>query len=194
MNTEKKILEAAFDHFSDKGFEATTTKIIAEEAGVNEVTLFRHFDSKMDLFHEVVEQQIEEEIEMFIEDIPEPTGDIEEDMMKLGMKTHDAFMECADFYKLLLSEFDRDPELFQAISDDLENFVEAFSIYLEEGKKRGKIRKDLDTEVAAFTFLSFFLRAMAEKAFLGEGMFFELDKKGIRKHVNIFLEGIENES
>lgn len=49
-----RILEASLDLFSDKGFHATTTRKIAQKAGVNEVTLFRHFNNKMSLFKEVL--------------------------------------------------------------------------------------------------------------------------------------------
>jgi len=193
MKTEEKMLDAAFDLFSGRGYKATTTKLIAEKAGVNEVTIFRHFDSKMDLFRRVIEQQAEERKEIVVEEMPEPTGDLEKDMVMLGMRTHEVLMESSDFFKLLLSEVDRDPQLFQLISHVPEKFVEGFSMYLEAGKKKGNIRKDLDTEVAAFTFLSFFFRAMIEKAFLGEGKIFEVSENEIREHIDIFLEGVQDE-
>ena len=53
-SARERILEAALDLFSQKGFHATTTRKIAQEADVNEVTLFRHFSSKMDLFQEIL--------------------------------------------------------------------------------------------------------------------------------------------
>ncbi|MHA6480628.1 TetR/AcrR family transcriptional regulator [Paenibacillus sp. strain BS8-2] len=46
MNTRDKIMLAAIDIMSEKGYAATTTKEIALGAGVNEVTLFRHFGTK----------------------------------------------------------------------------------------------------------------------------------------------------
>jgi AcrR family transcriptional regulator len=52
-DTELDILTAARDLFSEKGFSATTTKEIAKNAGVNEVTLFRRFESKLKLFQAV---------------------------------------------------------------------------------------------------------------------------------------------
>lgn len=55
-DTRSRILEAAIDLFSDKGFYATTTINIAKKAGVNEVTLFRHFTNKSMLFQEVLKQ------------------------------------------------------------------------------------------------------------------------------------------
>ncbi|ACL70103.1 TetR/AcrR family transcriptional regulator [Halothermothrix orenii] len=56
--TSKAILTAALKLFSKKGYSNVTTKEISEKAGVNEVTIFRHFKSKEKLFEEVFEQFI----------------------------------------------------------------------------------------------------------------------------------------
>src|SRR5690606_26788480 len=49
--TEKqvKILEAAVDIFSEKGYAATSTSEIAQKAGVAEGTIFKHYKTKKDL-------------------------------------------------------------------------------------------------------------------------------------------------
>ena len=49
--TEKqiKILEAAVEIFSEKGYAATSTSEIAQKAGVAEGTIFRHYKTKKDL-------------------------------------------------------------------------------------------------------------------------------------------------
>lgn len=52
-DTRNAIIEAAFQVFSCKGYNAATTKEIAMEAGVAEVTLFRHFKTKQELLYEV---------------------------------------------------------------------------------------------------------------------------------------------
>ncbi len=52
--TRKKILAAALTLFSQRGYLGATTRQIAREAGVAEVTLFRHFGSKGKLFEEVI--------------------------------------------------------------------------------------------------------------------------------------------
>jgi AcrR family transcriptional regulator len=54
-DTQERILDAALELFSRHGFHATTTRRIANKASVNEVTLFRLFKSKMDLFQQVLE-------------------------------------------------------------------------------------------------------------------------------------------
>ncbi len=55
LGTRQRLLEAARNEFGDKGIEAATTRGIAERAGCNEVTLFRHFESKQKLLAAVVQ-------------------------------------------------------------------------------------------------------------------------------------------
>ncbi|MFM7530292.1 MAG: helix-turn-helix domain-containing protein, partial [Nodosilinea sp.] len=45
-DTETKILKAALRLFAQQGYSGTTTRQLAEAAGVAEGTLFRHFESK----------------------------------------------------------------------------------------------------------------------------------------------------
>lgn len=53
--TKKRILAAAELVFSRDGFQGATTREIAREAGVNEVTLFRHFHSREELLRATLE-------------------------------------------------------------------------------------------------------------------------------------------
>ena len=52
MEIRAKILEAAARVYSQHGFRGATTRLIAQEADVNEVTLFRTFGSKEALIEE----------------------------------------------------------------------------------------------------------------------------------------------
>lgn len=56
MISRERILYAAARVYAQHGFRGATTRLIAQEAGVNEVTLFRIFGSKSALLKEVVEQ------------------------------------------------------------------------------------------------------------------------------------------
>lgn len=53
-DTRDAILAAALETYSKYGFRGATTRRIAETAGVNEVTIFRHFGSKEALLGEAV--------------------------------------------------------------------------------------------------------------------------------------------
>lgn len=48
-NTEEKIIDATFHILEKEGVQKATTKRIAAEAGVNEVTIFRKFGNKKNL-------------------------------------------------------------------------------------------------------------------------------------------------
>lgn len=50
-----ELLNSAMVLFSEQGFDATTTKAIADHCGVTEAVVFRYFATKRDLFREVVE-------------------------------------------------------------------------------------------------------------------------------------------
>ncbi len=54
MEIRDRLLEAAARVYSETGFRGATTRRIASEAGVNEITLFRHFGSKSRLIHEAI--------------------------------------------------------------------------------------------------------------------------------------------
>lgn len=43
---QKKIVAAAIESFAEKGYSATSTKEIAQKAGVAEGTIFRHYKTK----------------------------------------------------------------------------------------------------------------------------------------------------
>ncbi len=54
----EQILEVATGLFAQQGFQGTTTKIIAENSGVTEALIFRHFASKEELYWAVIERKI----------------------------------------------------------------------------------------------------------------------------------------
>jgi len=59
--TRSKIVNAARDLFERNGTRGTTTREVAERAGVNEATLFRHFGSKQALLIAMREQACDAE-------------------------------------------------------------------------------------------------------------------------------------
>ncbi|EKQ54768.1 MAG: transcriptional regulator [Methanobacterium sp. Maddingley MBC34] len=56
--TEQKFLDAALEIFAEKGYKGATTRLIAQKAGFSELTLFRKFKSKENLFNKVLTQNV----------------------------------------------------------------------------------------------------------------------------------------
>ena len=57
----RQIVETAVDLFSRKGFRGTTTREIAEAAGISEAMIFKHFATKRELYSAIIEVKSETE-------------------------------------------------------------------------------------------------------------------------------------
>lgn len=69
--TEQKILDAALKIFSEEGYKGATTRVIAQESGFSELTLFRKFETKENLFNSVLiknREYILEELDSMLTD------------------------------------------------------------------------------------------------------------------------------
>ncbi|MEK0312452.1 TetR/AcrR family transcriptional regulator [Cohnella sp. 56] len=87
LPTSEKIMLAALDLMAEKGYDSTTTKEIAAAAGVNEVTLFRHFGSKQNLLEATVDRYhyADEMTKLFAERLE---WDLHRDLLLIGTTYH----------------------------------------------------------------------------------------------------------
>ncbi|MBW5449266.1 TetR family transcriptional regulator [Cohnella sp. CFH 77786] len=78
---------AAIDLMAEKGYDGTTTKEIAAAAGVNEVTLFRHFGTKENLLKTAFSRYhyADEMTKLFRESL---TGDLHADLLLVSRTYH----------------------------------------------------------------------------------------------------------
>jgi AcrR family transcriptional regulator len=70
MNRRNEILAAAAEVFAQHGFRGSTTRRIAEAAGVNEITIFRQFGSKEVLLREAMQHMTQSAGLMGLPEIP----------------------------------------------------------------------------------------------------------------------------
>lgn len=63
----RQLLDVAAALFADRGYARATTAEIARAAGVTEPVIYRHFESKRDLFVALVEQTAEQTLEIWRE-------------------------------------------------------------------------------------------------------------------------------
>ncbi len=117
-STRERVIVAALALFSDKGFSQTTTREIAICASVNEVTLFRHFESKEGLLKAVLESTTPK---LLLESdlAAQWTGDIQCDL-KAVAKT--LLAECRrqnSFYRFLIYESGQRPEIQKMLRESL---------------------------------------------------------------------------
>ncbi len=102
MSTEEKILLAAMGEFEIHGFAAATTKAIAAQAGVAEVTLFRIFGDKRTLFDRVLGYISEK---FGLREIPgRKTEDLRADILALCHATLRNFIQYNALFRMLIFE------------------------------------------------------------------------------------------
>lgn len=152
--TREKIMQAAVELISTKGYKGATTREIAETAGVNEVTLFRHFGTKQALFEAVLNQysSLPDMLGMIEHRM---TGDYRQDLIMLGMMLNTAFEERREILPLILCEAEQINELQSVIASIPERLREYLSRYLRE-KIEGQEVIPQDPELLAQAFLGMF--------------------------------------
>lgn len=101
--THERILKAAVDLFSTSGYAATTTKDIASKANISEVTLFRHFDSKRNLFKEALHRYLDMDMLMnFCKN--EISYNLHEDLSKLASYLFIFYKENSPLIKMMVKD------------------------------------------------------------------------------------------
>ena len=155
--TRDRIMKAAFEEFTEKGYDRTKTRQIAERASVNEVTIFRHFGSKERLFTTVIENGIRNG--MIAVARIEPGDDVIEDLTEIGISVARSMMTNARFTKLISDEYHNiHPMLTKVMSDAYFEMVDVICQYLYKAIEKGTIR-NINADLAAIMFFSPFLIA-----------------------------------
>jgi AcrR family transcriptional regulator len=187
--TRLRLLEAARAEFSDKGIESATTRGIAVRAGCNEVTLFRHFESKRKLLETVV-QETSEEFLAVCACGGKFSGDPREDLERFARVYNQALERCEGMARALIGESRRRPTLAkELIGDVLEPFHRSIAGYLELRKKQGLVRAELNPMAFAEVFTSALMGGLLRRT---SGLS-DLDRDGwIRETVEIFVRAIES--
>ncbi len=115
-NEERRraIVEAAVPLFARRGFAGTTTKEIAEAAGVSEALVFKHFPSKAALYEAILRRGCEGDpaLERFVA-IEPSTGrliDIVHYMLRYSVQQARAVPELETRHRLMINSFLEDGE------------------------------------------------------------------------------------
>ena len=152
--TRERILQAAEELFMERGYVRSTTRVIAEAAGVNEVTLFRHFGNKRNLLRELV--QTHSAIPDFIELVEKRlSGDYRRDLTVLGTAFFRALSERRNALRLMLCEAEEVPEVREILAQIPGQLRQLTTRYVQKHIDAGELR-DLGAENMAQAFLGMF--------------------------------------
>jgi AcrR family transcriptional regulator len=151
--TREKILSSAVEIFSQKGFQASTIREIARLADVNDLTVYRHFESKEKLFTEMLQQHsLLTEIDEYI--VQGVTDDFERDLRSVIRTFMARFKKERLLIKLLLSEAEKMEECKKYVALFARNIIEKLAAFFEYYKISQQIRQNINSYVAASSLYS----------------------------------------
>ncbi len=189
-NTKERLLGATMKLVSEKGYLGATTREIAHEAGVSELTLFRHFGSKEKLFAGMLGQYT------FLPRLKELRPRLkglayEEALMTIAKRFLLTLKEQKSFIKIMYSEANLYPDearkVYNATGDELRATLSDYFALLQ---KKGVLRKVSPETSARMLLGMLFAYFRSEELLRGR----DITKKGkmdreVREIVDIFVHG-----
>jgi AcrR family transcriptional regulator len=157
---KSKIIQAARQVFAKKGYHEAPMDDVAKEVGVSKGALYSYFTSKEDLLKEISLQghqtlrnilsetskcnSLEDAIEQVYATITEKyKGNLQTHLEIISLASHDVKIK---------------DTVFQEYRKD----IEAIEAFVEEKKKKGVIRTDVDDRLSAELFTSLYLGTLAK--------------------------------
>ena len=191
-NRSAQIARVAMKLFSQKGFKGTTTREIAEKAGISEAIIFRHFARKEALYSAIIDMQCNDRQGQSLL------------MKKLeGKEGRDVFREIAAY---LIQTHEDDPQFMKLLMfSALEGYklsdifiktrgveiMDYMARHIDNLIKDGSFKK-VNAHLAARAFLGMVLHYSMAQEVYGMKKFFKMSiKKVADTFVDIFFEGIE---
>jgi AcrR family transcriptional regulator len=187
--TRERLLDAAAETFSRDGLRGATTREIARNAGVNEVTLFRHFKSKEQLLRAVLQRGLVGEVAI-MDQHSSWKENLRESMEKYARHYYSHLEKKKGIARAFLAEAQVLPKSMQImIADVIRPVRERLVIILSDAQRAGVVRKDLNVECALDAFKNTLYAGMLRQgAFLPRN--YTTDTY-ISTVVDIFVRGIE---
>jgi len=144
--TATALLDAALLVIGERGVKGATTRLIAERAGVNEVTLFRKFGTKSQLIRAAIQNRFAAVRDEYVGH----TGDLQHDLTRLADGYAETLTRFGPTARVILAEAPHRPELAAALAEAQQIFA-AVSEVLERYQRDCILRPEpMESLVPAF--------------------------------------------
>jgi AcrR family transcriptional regulator len=185
MATREALLDVTARLYAELGWRGTTTRRIAEAAGVNEVTLFRQFGSKELLLNEAIEAAVSDPGTP----LPMVPGAMHEELVSWSLERHARIQAKSGIIRASLAEWGERPALApQACSGGAIAFL-AVQQYLTTARALGMIGPAGSVDAAALMLINVvFMDAMTRDALPSAHSFSAID--AISLSVDLVLRGL----
>ncbi|MEP7177215.1 MAG: helix-turn-helix domain-containing protein [Gemmatimonadales bacterium] len=186
MNVRDHLLTAAARVYAQVGYRGATTRRIAQEAGVNEITLFRNFGSKETLLHEAIARagaQIESV------GLPDPPRRPERELTDWARAHLAHLIERRPLIRTCMGEMQEHPGIISSIDKPPARAAAALAHYLRRLRERGLATAAFDEQVAATMLMGTLFGDAMGRDIMPE-MFTRGPEESLREYVRLLLRGI----
>jgi AcrR family transcriptional regulator len=143
------LIDAANAVFAERGFDAATTREIAERAGCAEGLIHRYFSGKRGLLLAILDDKAGQIADEFGATLRE-TDSVREEIEQIIVRDIEAKWEKRDFMRVSVSQAAIDPELGAAIRERVAlRQVALIADRLRDHQVAGRIRLDVDIDAIA---------------------------------------------
>jgi len=151
------ILQAAGQVFARKGFEPATLEAVAREAGLAKGTLYLYFKNKEDLYFHTVLHMLESLQACILQQAERSVGALDK-MRAIALGQFDFFLRHRDTLQLFASFSSPSlarlhKRLIAPMMDKWAGHVQLIAGLVEEGKRTGALRRDIESRDIALAFI-----------------------------------------
>jgi len=141
---QKQIIHTSINLIANQGIQTMTIKNIANEIGVSEPAIYRHFKSKFDIIYTIMDYFDNYSLEV-CEKIENPKFNAMESVDCFFKNRYRFFADHPELTKVMFSEeaFQYDARLSQKIMHIMHQHREILLAIIEQGQKDGLIRTDI---------------------------------------------------
>lgn len=148
IDTRLAILKAALEMFSERGYSSSTTKEISAKAGVSEMTLFRHFPTKLGLLESVFASFVFnpsfEKLESKL------SGDLEADLSLIARGMVEVMSKNIQLFAMNIRDIPRGTEFRDTLSRFPNELLRILRGHLEALGQEGKFKGDPESYAISF--------------------------------------------
>lgn len=187
MDHRARILEAASRAYAQHGFRGATTRLIAQEAGVNEVTIFRIFGSKSGLFDVLLHARIQHAPTA---ELPADPRDPQRELVEWASATLAQFNESRSLLRKMIGEMEERPTAALTACEGSRCAAQMLADYVERLRATSQVEA---SQPEVWTAVSMFVGAMVGDALCREIMpasFPQPESAAPAMYVGVFLRAI----
>ena len=196
-----QILETAEKLFAAKGFDGTSVRDIADEAGVNVAMISYYFRSKEKLMEALFEQRMGH-IKMRVESLLKDDTLTPFQKMEVLVDEHiERVMHRQQFHKIMFCEqvLNKNPFIIRMVNDLKIRNLTVIGKLIQEGQKKGAFKKKIDIVLMLNTMLGTvshtlvsidYYREFNNLMDLSDAEYLEMIKKKLSNHIKTLFKAI----